>query len=267
MRTAATSPSMRAAISGPMPMPSRRSSVAGVAMLFHSPMSRMKKTLPDAVDGESEPKTAADAPTTAPSRPGTSRRTTAAAERDGRHARSRGAPCPPAVPGDGEPEAARTSRPSFRDSVARPASRPARTNARGGAAERPGAPSRAPRRRAAGTARSCPAGRGRRPRAAGRREDAGADGDSAVAPASRAIAQVSGAAMAPMSAKGAAAAHGVRRRPRGTAPGRSMPGASSGRWTDRQGRMDRDVPPTSAKIQMKSMLKPWPAWRARATST
>ena len=41
-----------------MPMPRRWSSVAGVVMLFHSPMSRMNSTLPDAVDGESEPNTA-----------------------------------------------------------------------------------------------------------------------------------------------------------------------------------------------------------------
>ena len=56
--TAAISPPTRLAISGPIPIPSRCSSVAGVVMLFHSPMSRMKRTLPDAVDGEIEPKTA-----------------------------------------------------------------------------------------------------------------------------------------------------------------------------------------------------------------
>jgi hypothetical protein len=39
-------------------MPRRWSSVAGVVMLFHSAMSRMKNTLPDAVDGEIDPKTA-----------------------------------------------------------------------------------------------------------------------------------------------------------------------------------------------------------------
>ena len=32
--------------------------MAGVVMLFHSAMSRMKRTLPDAVEGESDPKTA-----------------------------------------------------------------------------------------------------------------------------------------------------------------------------------------------------------------
>ena len=41
-----------------MPMPSRWSSVAGAVMLFHSPMSRMKRTRPEAVDGEMDPNTA-----------------------------------------------------------------------------------------------------------------------------------------------------------------------------------------------------------------
>jgi hypothetical protein len=41
-----------------MPIPRRWSSVAGIEMLFHSAMSRMKSTLPDAVDGEMDPNTA-----------------------------------------------------------------------------------------------------------------------------------------------------------------------------------------------------------------
>ena len=104
-------------------MPRRCSSVAGVVMLFHSPMSRMNRTLPEAVDGESEPKTASWR------------------AHHGRHdehehgdaadggadAGSPGgrAPCrpprAPAVPGERRARAtARTSRPSLRDSVARP---------------------------------------------------------------------------------------------------------------------------------------------------
>ena len=55
---AAIAPPMRVSMSGPMPIPSRWSSEAGVVMLFHSPMSRMNRTLPDVLDGESEPKTA-----------------------------------------------------------------------------------------------------------------------------------------------------------------------------------------------------------------
>ena len=58
MMIADRSPAIRVASSGPTPMPRRCSSVAGVVMLFHSPMSRMNRTLPDAVDGEMEPKTA-----------------------------------------------------------------------------------------------------------------------------------------------------------------------------------------------------------------
>ena len=123
---------MRLAINGPMPMPSRCSSVAGVAMLFHSPMSRMKKTLPDAVDGESEPKTISwrahhgamttmNATTHATAAQSGMAGTRAPAER---HARQRSH-------ATASPRATRTSRPSFRDSVARPVSRPARTNDRG----------------------------------------------------------------------------------------------------------------------------------------
>ncbi len=58
MNTAATAPPIRVMISGPIPIPSRWSRVAGMVMLFHSPMSRMNRTLPDVVDGDSEPKTA-----------------------------------------------------------------------------------------------------------------------------------------------------------------------------------------------------------------
>ena len=99
---------MRVAMSGPAPIPSRCSSEAGVVMLFHSPMSRMNRTLPEAVDGESEPKTASwrahhgaidegedgDAPDRG-------------RERDRRRPRlagPSGPPGPPAIPGEDETE-------------------------------------------------------------------------------------------------------------------------------------------------------------------
>ena len=147
-----------------MPMPSRWSSVAGVVMLFHSPMSRMKRTLPDAVDGESDPKTAswrthhgamtsaksADARDGGRERDGRPGRTAAPARLD-RQARQRSQ-------AKASPSAARTSSPSLRDSVASPASSPARANARGEPLQAAGAHPERRRRRAAGTARSCPAG-------------------------------------------------------------------------------------------------------------
>ena len=77
--------------------------MAGVVMLFHSEMSRMKRTLPEAVDGESDPKIAQLA--------GPPRRHDEGEERDardGRSERDRGpaglvrAPRPPAVPGEGQ---------------------------------------------------------------------------------------------------------------------------------------------------------------------
>ena len=58
MLTAATRPPRRVMSSGPIPIPSRWSSVAGTVMLSHSPMLRMNSTRPDAVDGDSEPNTA-----------------------------------------------------------------------------------------------------------------------------------------------------------------------------------------------------------------
>ena len=79
--------------------------MAGVVMLFHSAMSRMNRTLPDAVDGESDPKTSswrshhgtmtrAKSPTHA----------AAGAEPDGGAPRAGRPPGPPAVPGEGEAE-------------------------------------------------------------------------------------------------------------------------------------------------------------------
>ena len=53
MKAAATRPPTRVSSSGPIPIPSRWSSVAGIVMLFHSLMSRMNSTRPDDVDGES----------------------------------------------------------------------------------------------------------------------------------------------------------------------------------------------------------------------
>src|SRR6186997_1026672 len=125
-------PSIRVWSSGPSPISSKRPSVAGVVMLFHSSIERMKKTLPDAVDGESDPKTAncrahhgAMTSANAATQPAAEANEIAGglvpAERQDRHRSQAKA----------RPSAARTSRPSFRDSVARPANSPAPTNAHG----------------------------------------------------------------------------------------------------------------------------------------
>ncbi len=71
-----------------------------------------------------------------------------------------------------------------------------------------------------------------------------------------------------MIAKGAAAAHGWS--PKTARNGTWTIDASGIQWAlDGIGRVGWTgmCPPTSGKIQMKSMLKPCPAWRARATST
>ncbi len=120
--------------SGPIPIPSRWSRVAGTVMLSHSPMSRMNRTRPDAVDGDSEPNTASwrtyQGPTASTN--STTQPMAAAQEIRGgrggwppaaRHLRSRSHR-------NVAPRTASTSTPSLRDSVARPASRPARTNER-----------------------------------------------------------------------------------------------------------------------------------------
>ncbi len=86
--------------------------------------------------------------------------------------------------------------------------------------------------------------------------------------ASRAIAHVSGAAMAPISANGRADAQA-------TLPKRSRNGtwtmdASGIQWAlDGIGSVGSAgmVPPTSGKIQTASMLNPFPAATDRATST
>ncbi len=86
--------------------------------------------------------------------------------------------------------------------------------------------------------------------------------------ASRAIAQVSGAAIAPMRANGAADAQATV--PNSARNGSWTMDASGIQWAlDGIGRTGFAgiVPPTSAKIQMKSTLKPWPEWMAWATST
>src|SRR5256885_15564865 len=88
-----------------------------------------------------------------------------------------------------------------------------------------------------------------------------------LAPASRPMAHASGAASAPIKAKGTAAANAFE--PKTT---------RNGTWTieargiqcafDGIGRIGLAgiLPPTSAKIQTKSTLKPWPLARDRATS-
>ena len=89
-----------------------------------------------------------------------------------------------------------------------------------------------------------------------------------LALASRAMAQVSGAASEPINANGRAAAHA-------TFPKMAV----NGSWTRDASGIQCALdgigsagtggmpPPTSGKIQTKSMLKPCPAWSARATST
>ena len=88
------------------------------------------------------------------------------------------------------------------------------------------------------------------------------------APASRAMAHVSGAASEPISANGAADAHATF--PNTARNGTWTMDASGIQWAfDGIGNVGSAgmTPPTSAKIHTKSTLKPCPDWRARATST
>ena len=89
-----------------------------------------------------------------------------------------------------------------------------------------------------------------------------------VEPASRAIAQVSGAAIAPMSANGRADAQATS--PNSARNGTWTIEASGIQWAfEGIGRVGSAgiLPPTSAKIQTKSTLNPCPCVRLRATST
>ncbi len=253
-------------------MPSRWSSVAGVVMLFHSPMSRMNSTLPDAVDGDSEPNTAswrryhgptdtanrATAPTAATNGIRAGRAGRSPNDRRARHRSHRNT----------APRMASTSTPSLRDSVASPASSPASAKSRG----RPRSP------RAA--SHSDPATSGwyseklsgcamytndRAGNAVSTPAAAATNGDS---PASRAIAQASGAANAPAIANGSADAIAV-------GPRSQMNGTWTIEASGIQCALDAIgstglagiLPPTSAKIQTTSTLNPWPEASWRATST
>ena len=188
MNSAATSPPTRVSSSGPMPMPRRWSRVAGIVMLFHSPMSRMNSTLPDAVDGDSVPKTASwrryhGATATANSATAPS----AAAERDPGGARARRRTrASPAVP-----EERRAQHDQDQHAVVARERREA--GQQPGEGERPAVapqarapPATAPRPRAAGRARSCPAGPCTRRTGpgtpSGRRADAHERGGARVAP-------------------------------------------------------------------------------------
>ena len=106
-----------------------------MVMLFHSPMSRMNRTLPEVVDGDSDPKTTSwRAHHGAMTRTKTATAPTAAAngivgrrapaDRQARQRSNRKT----------TPREASTNSPSLRASVARPANRPARTK------ESPGRP-------------------------------------------------------------------------------------------------------------------------------
>ena len=182
--------------------------MAGVVMLFHSPMSRMNRTLPDAVEGESDPKTASwrahhGAITRTKSADAGDRRP----ERDGRGAatgrRARRASGPRRRPGRAPP--GRAGRRCGKGSPARPAGRRPRT-ARPepfrprAAIHREPSDQRLVEREVVGLDE---VDRGEQ---RDRDQDPGADGAPGARPASRAIAQVSGAASEPMSANGAAEA-------------------------------------------------------------
>ncbi len=82
------------------------------------------------------------------------------------------------------------------------------------------------------------------------------------------MAQISGAAVAPMIANGRAEAKGPTpksaRNGTWTMDANGIQWALDGMGSDGSGGMP---PPTSGKIQMKSMLKPSPACRLFATST
>ena len=91
---------------------------------------------------------------------------------------------------------------------------------------------------------------------------------SGRAPTSRAIAQVSGAASAPIRANGAADAQATS--PKTNRNGTWTSDASGIQWAKAgigSTGLAGMTPPTSAKIQTKSTLKPCPAWICRATST
>ena len=89
-----------------------------------------------------------------------------------------------------------------------------------------------------------------------------------LTPASRAIAQVSGAASDPISVNGSADAHGVG--PSSARNGTWTRDASGIQWAfDGIGSVGSAgmVPPTSGKIQIRSIVIPRPSARFRATST
>ena len=173
-------------------------------MLFHSPMSRMNRTSPDALDGEIEPNTASSR----------SHHGAMTSDEERRHTRARPRPGWPAAPccPRREPPApaidprarrrrarrARAGRRSATASRSRPAGRPA-TNDRGVSVQAAGAHPERRQPPAADTARSCPAGPCRSATATG--SPRGSPAPIAMAPArpaSRATAQVSGAAVAPI---------------------------------------------------------------------
>ena len=199
MNAPAMSPPTRVSSSGPIPIPSRCSRVAGIVIEFHSPMSRMNSTLPDAVDGESVPNvdelaqrtTAASRRRTARRRPAPPRTAPAPAAARPRRTRSASAAGPTATPRRARPSPARR-RCARASRCPRAAPRP-RTRARSPAARAPRGT--APRRPAAGRARSCPAGPCTRTRArAARRGSPAPTCTIRGAPASRAISHASGAA-------------------------------------------------------------------------
>src|ERR1700675_140890 len=203
--TAATRPPIRLSRNGPMPWPRSQSSVAGVVIEFHSSIERMNRTLPDVEDGEIEPKTAScrmiqGAITMANKAAQANADQTGIAgrreppERQARQRSHRKA----------RPSVAPTSTPSLRANVANPTSSPARANARA-SPRRPRAPSqRAPA--TSGWKSEKLSGWTMKTRSSNGRATItpAPTATSRLVPASRAIAQVSGAAIAPISANGRA---------------------------------------------------------------
>ena len=156
----------------------------------------------------------------------------------------------------------------MRDSVARPASSPARTNERGEPFSPRAVIHNAPatsgwnRAKLSGWAMNATDNAGMAIRTPA------PTATTALAPASRAIAQVSGAAVAPIRTKGAADAHGCG--PNRARNGTWTSAASGIQWPNAAiGRVGSAgmAPPTSGKIHTTSTLNPLPCAIERAAST
>ena len=250
-----------------MPMPSRWSSVAGAVMLFHSPMSRMKKTRARCGRRGQRPehRELAEPPRRHHEREQADARD-GGRERDGRPrlslgcrsgSRAAGPPGPPAVPDERDAERCQDEQPVIPRQRRDPGEQPGEGEGARRALQGRARPSTARPRPVAGTARSCPVGPCTSMTGPGSRPGSPAPIATARrAPASRAIAQVSGAAVAPINANGRADAQATS--PKASRNGTWIKDASGIQWAfdgiGRTGSAGR-TPPTSGKIQIKSMLK------------